>query len=166
MWLFTKWGFFSAVTARKRLRPKPGEKYVRYSKTLDKGKLMVRARVREHLEALRARFHKLIGAAEILESESADYRFRMIVKKQQWTEIATALADEIEYGNFKDECKHNVQQTGWDYVNALMRVWGIMYGVQQGRNSKSLFDPDEDDFTTLFDDEDPQDGSEPVLITG
>lgn len=170
MWLMTRYGFFSAVSARKQIKPRKGDKGARYGKRLDKNRIMVRARVREHLEALRGRFHKLIGGADILESEAADYRYRIIIKRAHWIEIATELATEIEYGNFKDECKKNVNQTGWDYINALMRTWGTMYGLQQGRTASSMFDDEEgiDDFFDFDEDDDGdsgEDGNTPVLIS-
>ena len=55
MWLFTKHGFFSAVCARQGSG--------KHGQPVDPGRIMVRARVRGHPEALKARFPDLLGAA-------------------------------------------------------------------------------------------------------
>jgi hypothetical protein len=64
MWIFTKHGFFSAVCARKgdgkRVQP------------VDPGRIMVRARVHGHFEALKKRFPDLLGGCEIKESAATD----------------------------------------------------------------------------------------------
>ncbi len=64
MWLFTKHGFYSVVCARQ------GDGS--YGRPIDPDRLMVRARVRGHLQALRKRFFDLLGHYDIIESNSAD----------------------------------------------------------------------------------------------
>src|SRR5665213_1112104 len=93
MWLFAKYGFFSAVCAAK-------------SKTgggIDPSRIMVRARLKQHLENLKARFATL-KSAKILTDAGTDYRYRFIVPKEVWTDVVTELANEIDYCNFKGEC--------------------------------------------------------------
>ena len=58
MWLFTKHGFYSAVCAR------TGDR--RHGQPLDADRIVVRARVREHLNALKDRFPHLLGQCEIM----------------------------------------------------------------------------------------------------
>ncbi len=53
VWLFTKYGFYSVVCARQ------GDGS--HSQPVDPDRIMVRARVRRHLEALKDRFADLLG---------------------------------------------------------------------------------------------------------
>lgn len=121
MWLFTRLGFYSAVCGKTD------------KGAIDPDTMMIRARLRVHLERLVKAFPALLGDCEIHKSESRDYRFRMIVPKLVWVELATALADEVDYGNFKDQCHREWDKTptGSSYTNSLHRVWGVMYDVQQ-----------------------------------
>ena len=63
MWIFTKYGFFSAVCARR------GDG--NHGQPIDSDRIMVRARVRGHLEALMKRFPDLLGPCEIREFPQA-----------------------------------------------------------------------------------------------
>jgi hypothetical protein len=95
MWLFTKHGFFSAVCARQ------GDGA--HGQPVDPSRMMVRARLGPHLEALTARFPDELEGCEIVETKRSDYAFRLFVGKAAWTRVAAALAEEIDYDNFKDE---------------------------------------------------------------
>jgi len=53
MWLFTQYGFFSAVCAR--------EGDGSYTNRVDPTRIMVRARLKNHLENLKRRFTESIG---------------------------------------------------------------------------------------------------------
>jgi hypothetical protein len=67
MWLFTRYGFYSAVCARQG----DGRK----GRPVDPDRIMVRARLRSHLEALRNRFPDLLADCEILETADTDYYY-------------------------------------------------------------------------------------------
>ena len=123
MWLFTKYGFYSAVCAR------TGDGS--YGMPIDHDRIMLRARLRPHLEALCNRFPDLLGGCEIHESDSSDYRFRVFMDKPVWSQMAAALAQEIDYGNFKDEAKAHQGHAGESYVDALHEVWSVMYELQR-----------------------------------
>jgi hypothetical protein len=73
MWIFTKHGFFSAVCARKGSG--------KHGQPVDPDRIMVRARLRSHLKALKDRFPDLLGEIEIQESAGTDYAFRSFVPK-------------------------------------------------------------------------------------
>jgi len=123
MWLFTTYGFYSAVCAR-RGRGAHGQ-------PVDPDRLMIRARVREHLESLRQRFPDVLGGCEIRESAGSDYAFRFFVEKAVWAQILAKLAEETDYDNFKDAvARHDGQ--AWDqYSLALHDVWSVMYRLQE-----------------------------------
>src|ERR1041385_6627618 len=99
MWLFTKYGMFSVVAARKL----SGN---HFSGQIDPSRLMIRARVRNHIENLQNRFTLLRGF-DVMEDKAADYRYRIVVPKGEWSKISGELAEEIDYGNFKGVCERS-----------------------------------------------------------
>ncbi len=119
MWLFTQYGFFSVVCARDLTGHKAG---------IDDTMVMLRARKHEHLESLRNRFVEL-KTCEILETADTDYRYRLVIPKTLWQEIAEALAAELDYGNFKSRA--HARSGDPDYVHALHDVWAIMEKLQR-----------------------------------
>ncbi|MBL1218902.1 MAG: hypothetical protein D8M59_15590 [Planctomycetes bacterium] len=124
MWVFTRYGFFSAVCARQG-SGEPGQ-------PVDPDRVMVRARVRHHLEALQARFGELLGESEIRVFEATDYAFRIFVDKSVWVQVMAALTEEMDYDNFKSEVGRHQGVKGGRYVGALHGVWDVMYRLQEG----------------------------------
>lgn len=120
MWLFTRYGFYSVVSA---LQPNLDD--------IDLDRVCIRARTRDHLENLFARFPSL-GDRPIEETPKRDYRFRILLPKPLWVEIARSLAEEIQYDNFKDEASRLGDEV---YDEALHEVWDIMYGIQPSGRS-------------------------------
>ena len=123
MWIFTRYGFFSAVCARQ------GDGG--YGAPVDRDRMMVRARVRAHLEALLARFPDQLGGCGIRESSATDYAFRILVAKTAWSEVMAELARDIDYGNFKSEVARHQGSAGAAYEDTLHEVWGTMLRLQQ-----------------------------------
>lgn len=123
MWIFTKYGFFSAVCARKG-RGEPGQ-------PIDPDRIMVRARVRGHLEALKEQFPDQLGESDIQHSTGTDYAFRLIAGKAAWAQVLAGLAEGTDYGNFKSAVAQHQGRAGRDYEHALHDVWGVMYGLQK-----------------------------------
>ena len=123
MWLFTKHGFFSAVCARH------GDG--RSGQSLDADRVMVRARVRAHLQALQAQFPDSLGRCEILETVGTDYRFRIFVGKDGWADVVAALAREIDYDNFKSAVARHQGPGEPAYEQALHEVWAAMHALQR-----------------------------------
>ena len=123
MWIFTKYGFFSAVCARQG----SGE----YGQPVDPDRVMVRARVRGHLDALKDRFPELLGGCEVREFAGADYAFRLFVEKSAWSRALAALAEEVDYDNFKSEVARHQGAAGADYEGSLHDVWRVMNRLQK-----------------------------------
>jgi hypothetical protein len=119
MWLFTQYGFYSVVCGRDLA----GD-----SSRIDPETVMVRARSRAHLEALRKRFAPL-AAAEIAETTNTDYRFRLLAPKAVWSDVVRELAAEIDYGNFKGRVERSTKDDG--YTDALHEVWAVMEKLQR-----------------------------------
>jgi hypothetical protein len=123
MWIFTKHGFFSAVCARKGSG--------KHGQPVDPDRIMVRARVRDHLEALKRRFPALLGQSDIQESASTDYAYRLFVQKSAWAQALSALAEETHYDNFKSEVARHQGRAGAAYERSLHEVWSVMHGLQK-----------------------------------
>jgi len=113
MWLWTKYGFVSVVCAHQGHAKPP---------VPDPSRVMIRARNREHLLALRKRF---TGLGKIVSNAGTDYPHRIICDKAEWVKIAAALASEINCCNFKDEC-HPIRPNDGAYQHALHQVWAEM----------------------------------------
>jgi hypothetical protein len=123
MWIFTKYGFFSAVCAR------TGDG--RQSRPVDPDTIMVRARTRDHLDALTKRFADLLAACEVKEFAGTDYRYRLFVPKSQWREVVSRLADETDYDNFKSEVARHQGGAGAAYQHSLHKVWSVVRELQK-----------------------------------
>ncbi len=109
MWIFTTFGFFSVVAHRD-----------------EEAALLVRARARGDLEALRDRH---LPGHDILEWEGSDYRFRLVASRDDWARVAGELAAGIDYANFKGavaECQ------GESRARLYSRVWQTMFALQDG----------------------------------
>jgi len=124
MWLFTKHGFYSVV----RARTLGGE-----GKTLSPNMVMIRARSKAHLEALREKFEEVLWLRFIVENSGTDYPYRMIVTDEELQRIMVGLASEIDYGNFKDEAK---KLRDPEYNWSLTQVWGEMFEYQKSQRMR------------------------------
>ncbi len=106
MWLVTTQGFYSAVAHR----------------TSDEH-VLVRARTREDIEALR----RQIPEIEPFEDLDADYRHRAVVTRAEWVSAVAQFASEIDYGNFKSAVA--VEQ-GHERAAVYSRLWGDLRTLQ------------------------------------
>ena len=121
MWLFTKYGFYSAVCARREDDSGRGR--------ANPDRMAVRARLRRHLEALRERFPGELGDCSVVEGEGTDYAFRIYVAKPVWTKIVAALVEELDYHNFKDAV-YDLEGSS-AYEKSLHDVWTTMSKLQE-----------------------------------
>lgn len=110
MWLFSKIGFVSAVKHRDR-----------------QGMLMVRARLKEDIEAIRARLmHAGASGVECTETPDADYRYRLVCRQEEFAGVVAELVNDIDYDNFKNAVHGNRVRD-----RAYMRCWSAMNEAQQ-----------------------------------
>ena len=123
MWLFTKHGFYSAVCARQ------GDGS--HSQPVDTDRMVVRARVRSHLDALKERFPDLLADCEIMEFAGTDYAFRIFVDKSVWSQVLVGLNEEMDYDNFKSEVARHQGSEGAAYEHSLHEVWSVMNKLQK-----------------------------------
>ena len=123
MWIFTKYGFFSVVCARKGNGS--------HGQPVDSDRSMVRARVRGHLEALKKRFPDFLGNCEIQESTGTDYAYRLFVQKSAWSQLLAELGNETDYDNFKSAVSRYQGRSGTAYEHSLHEVWSVMHKLQE-----------------------------------
>lgn len=123
MWIFTRHGFFSAVCARQG-RGEAGQ-------PVDPERIMVRARVRGHLEALKRRFPDLLGQCDVQTFAGSDYAFRIFIAKPVCCQMLAELGRETDYDNFKSEVSEHQGPAGEAYEHALHDVWSVMYRLQK-----------------------------------
>ena len=123
MWLFTKHGFYSAVCARQ------GDGS--HGQPVDPDRIMVRARVRGHLETLKERFSELLADSEIMEFSGTDYAYRIFVPKSVWSQVVVGLTEEMDYDNFKSKVARHQGSDGAEYEHSLHEVWSVMNRLQR-----------------------------------
>jgi hypothetical protein len=95
--------------------------------------MMIRARRREHMEKLLERFGTLIPpGTSIVENAGTDYRYRVFMPKAAWTAVLAALAEDVDYDNFKNAAHTELDGTsgGRVYTRSLTDVWDTMYEIQ------------------------------------
>jgi hypothetical protein len=120
VWLLTRIGAMSVVQAG----PDPG------SHPSEPRKLMVRARVRRHLELLQ-RDHASLRHYPIIESDpKRDYRWRMIVPRETLAKVMAAMVASIDYSNFKSACAASPDLDP-AYDAALHEVWATLRRLQR-----------------------------------
>ncbi len=113
MWIMTTRGFYSAVQHRD-----------------EPDLLLIRARAKHDLIALL----ELAGEADleldpelrIMEKREADYRWRIILRHEEWEQLLVALASEIEYDNFKSA----VGRVNNPRAHTYMRVWSALLEIE------------------------------------
>ena len=111
MWLMTKFGFYSIV--RK-----------------DEGRFHIRSREKVDIENLVRQVP--LPDAIILKSNTADYRFRVIVGSKELHAVLEFLGNKLDYGNFKD-C---VDRTPGQSHKPYHEVWGVLADVLGAYGSK------------------------------
>ena len=127
MWLFTQWGFFSCVCAREGTGA-PEE-------PVDPQHIMVRTRMKLHLESLQAHLPDLIGGCEIRENDDAEYPYRIHVSKSIWSQVMMNLTQEIDYDNFTSSLETAPCFDDCNYVKQMKKIRDIM---QPGSSAGSL----------------------------
>ncbi len=107
MWITTTQGFYSVVAHRD-----------------DPDKLLVRARTREDIEALREQIPDL----EPFEDRRADYRHRAVVSRAEWVAALAQLVTDIDYDNFKNAV---AARQGGERAALYGVVWRELLRLQQ-----------------------------------
>jgi len=118
MWLFTEYGFFSAVEAYPDLVPDGKET----------PHVMVRARVREDLENVQALYEEFFDMSppSIMEFNHSDYRYRIVMDSLLWGFIVMQMMARVNYTNFKHRVaeKQGPQRAAW-YESVWATLWSM-----------------------------------------
>jgi hypothetical protein len=107
--------------ALRRYDGQPEQGRQSYGQPPDPDRVMVRARVRQHLDRLKDRFPDQLGSCDIAETRKTDYRYRLFVAKPVWCQVLSALAGEMDYDNFKSEVAHFQKPAGGRVRECLAR---------------------------------------------
>lgn len=114
MWIFTKTGFYSVVNHRDH-----PDCY------------LVRARTREDLVDLIEKTSWVMpDPSHIEEAPTADYRWRLVVTKQQFRRV---MDEQLENLDYTTNVKHVIDKGDDVRHEALMDVWVAMMTLQRGR---------------------------------
>lgn len=112
MWLMTTQGFYSAVEHRE-----------------DPALILVRSRAKRDLEELD---RQLPGAAQrIRHTLDADYAWRLICSREEWTLAVARLCTDVSYDNFKSAVAKG--PGGWERERVYHRVWSALLSIQATR---------------------------------
>jgi hypothetical protein len=117
MWIFTETGFVSAVQHRET------PEY-----------LVVRARDKQSLDQLAD-----LCDVQVKFTPNADYPYRVIVTKADFTSWMNDNIDFLGYSNFKNQVAIT---RGKDYAHTLGSVWSTMHDVEdeQARNRYAAYE--------------------------
>lgn len=108
MWIFTTFGFFSVVQ-------KPGTDY-----------LTLRARARDDLEALRARY--LPTLSKTISGGGTYYPFRATVPHDELADAMVEIVRDVTYANFKSQVQH---EAGEHRAHVYGRVWTELLALEE-----------------------------------
>jgi hypothetical protein len=110
MWIQSRSGAFSLVLAD------------------DRDTMLIRARLRKHLELLQGEHPKLTDHP-IVETSEGDYRWQIGAPPSLVAAIVAKLVLGIDYDNFKDACSKRDDLCS-DYLTAVSQVWGVLRRMQ------------------------------------
>lgn len=116
MWVATTLGFYSVVSTGRA------------------DQVMIRARARKDLVALKRRF-KMDN--KIYHSPKRDYLYRVLTTSTRWSQIVAALAeDTVKYTNFKDA----VARVDPERAHTYLGVWSALLRIERegDHNIKAL----------------------------
>jgi hypothetical protein len=125
MWVFTQRGFVSVVEYDPKVDKHAGSPFK--GLTNRRGShVLVRSRVRNDLEDVR----RVVPNMRIYDDNSADYKYRAVIKRKDFNKWLTLSADEIDYdSHFKEAAQKNSKGATGRY-SAYMGVWGILNRLQ------------------------------------
>ena len=109
MWIFTDFGFFSAVNNRR-----------------NPNQIVLRARVRDDLERLIEKY--VPERPEIIANAGTDYKYRIYLDKSVWANILLNATMDIDYTNFKRSVHDKM---GDARADSCFNVWNAMYALQE-----------------------------------
>lgn len=112
MWIFTNFGFFSAVGHR-----------------ANPDILLIRARCLSDANALVDKYGVILGVTRenVIFTPNADYAYRVLVSRSAWAQVVAQVVNDIDYPNFKNSVYDNM---GEDRYHLYGDVWSTMLKLQ------------------------------------
>ncbi len=110
MWIASKFGFYSIVQTRE-----------------NDDIFMVRTRAEKDLQNLKNSISAL-KEHEIKDTKQADYHFRLLVNREELSQLMQFFATEIDYPNFKGKVYKVANQK--DKLPFYHGIWEIMHNYQ------------------------------------
>lgn len=91
--------------------------------------VLIRARRREHLEALRPILQEVRASLEILDTPAYDFPYRATLPRWAWALLAKKLAAGIDYGTFKGRLRdrHGPASPYYDFIVAC---WSRSFAME------------------------------------
>jgi hypothetical protein len=118
MWLATVDGFFSTVIDK-----------------MEPGRMLIRARCEKDIKNLYDPCRKACPSMRKPTSdETRDYRWRLSISKRDWVKVASALASEVDYPNFKSAVHDRPDQD--NKSRPYLEIWSIMHALQAEESHK------------------------------
>ncbi len=90
----------------------------------DPDRLIVRARTREDIEALR----EWIPGIEPYSGAGSDYLWRAVVSRAEWVVAVAQMVSEIDYPNFKTAV---AQRQGAERATYYTEIWQVLRRLQR-----------------------------------
>jgi hypothetical protein len=98
--------------------------------------MLVRARCKADIFNLFNANKDLPSIERPTSDESRDYRWRVSISRADWVQLATRLAEAVDYSNFKNAVHDRSDQGNKN--RAYLSVWHIMHEVQLGEDPEPL----------------------------
>jgi hypothetical protein len=117
MWIISKVGFFSCVV-------KPD----------NPNSMTVRARVKEALDALRAKYMPTLG--KTFKVGESDYEFRALITKKNFALGMLEMSLDVDYDNFKSTV---AKDQGLDRYHIYSDVWDSLLQLQAPTRTDALY---------------------------
>lgn len=108
MWIFTKDGFYSAV----------------WNKHCRRDEVMIRSQSKEDLSRLIKKIRGYCDESKIIEIEQVDYRFRIKIPKDAWSDYLADCALHLDYPEVKNHILPDGDQLRKD---AYYQIWQTIY---------------------------------------
>ena len=125
---------FSVVCGKQKTRKKGTEFQP------DLNTVMIRARAEAHIQLMLDQYVlPVVPNATFVWSPLADYRYRIIVTREQWQTISAKVCADITYDNFKSQCHKNEAALGKDYIRLLHQLWAMGMRMQTERERNDIY---------------------------
>jgi hypothetical protein len=98
------------------------------------GRKLIRARCEKDIKDLFNRYRdKCPSMRKPTSDDTRDYRYRLSISRRDWVKLATELASEVDYSNFKNAIHKRSDQDNKSHP--YLHIWPIMHALQVDEGS-------------------------------